>query len=335
MITFIHLFPRIASFANLDLACRKAALGKKHQPEVAAFLLRSEPELLRLREELLQGTYRPGRYRTFHLQEYAKKREISAAPFRDRVVHHAFCQVVEPLFDPRFIFHSYACRAGKGTHRAVRCCQKWLRQNRYVFQADIVQYFASIDHRVLLNILAQKMRDARVMKLVELIVHSWRPEEGRGVPIGNLTSQLFANLYLNELDSFVKFRLRRRHYLRYMDDFLLFGDTKEDLWDCERHIRRFLNERLRLSLHQRKTLVYPCESGVPWLGFCVDAHYRRISPANVRRFLRRVKLFKRRYVRGDIPFNELPQAVRRWINHARHGDTYCLRKRLFRSLVLP
>ena len=335
MITFRNLFSRIVSFENLNEACHKAALGKRHQGDIADFLVNREPELFRLQAELQSGTYRPGRYHTFHLQEYAKEREISAAPFRDRVVHHAICQVIEPLFDPRFIFHSYACRKDKGTHRAIRCCQTFLRQHRYVFQADIVQYFASINHGALLSILAKKIRDGRTMNLARLIVYSWQPNAGRGVPIGNLTSQFFANLYLNELDHFVTFDLHQCHYLRYMDDFLLFGDTKEELWDCERRIRRFLDERLRLSLHQRKTLVFPCYAGVPWLGFRVFDSVRRILPGNIRRFRRRMRRLKMSYARGDVPFEELPQAVRRWINHARHGDTYCLRKRIFSCLLLP
>lgn len=334
MITFSGLFPRIASFQNLLVACHKAALGKRHQEDIANFLVNREPELLRLQAELLSGTYRPGTYRTFTLQEYAKKREISAAPFRDRVTHHAFCQVVEPIFDRRFFFHSYACRKEKGTHRALSCCQTFLRQHRYVLQADIVQYFASINQRALLSILAKKMGDAQVMQLAELIVHSWRPDLGRGVPIGNLTSQFFANLYLNELDSFVKFQLRRKHYLRYMDDFLLFGDSKEELRDCEGRIRRFLGEELHLSLHRRKTLVYPCLAGVPWLGFHVYGNVRRIQAGNIRRFRRRMKRLQQRCWRGDVAFEELPEAVRRWINHARHGDTYCLRKKLFSRMYL-
>ena len=334
MITFRNLYPRIISLENLNLACHKAALGKKHQEDIADFLVNREPELFRMQEELASGMYRPGSYRTFRLQEYVKKREISAAPFRDRVVHHAFCNIVEPLFDRRFFFHSYACRNGKGSHRAIRCCQTFLRQNKYVFQADIVQYFASINHGALLSILAKKIRDRQTMNLAGLIVHSWQPELGRGVPIGNLTSQFFANLYLNELDSFVKFHLCEKHYLRYMDDFLLFGNDKEDLWRCRRDIEQFLSENLGLSLHQRKTLVFPCAAGVRWLGFRVYDNVRRINPENIRRFRRRMKRLQRRCWRGDIPFEELPEAVRRWINHAGHGDTYCLRKKLFSSLYL-
>ncbi len=335
MITFHNLFPCIISFENLDEACHDAALGKKHQEAVSDFLVNREPELLRLRKELLTGTYRPGPYRTFHLREYAKEREISAAPFRDHVVHHAFCQVVEPLFDRGFLFHSYACRREKGTHRAIKCCQTFLRQNRYVFQADIVQFFASVNQQRLLHILAHKIRDRHTMALAGLIVHSWRPDIGRGVPIGNLTSQVFANLYLNELDSFVKCRLRKKHYLRYMDAFLLFEHDREDLRRCRRKIGQFLSENLVLSLHRRKTLIFPCTVGVPWLGFRVFDNVRRVNPGNIRRFRRRMRRLKTRYARGAVPFEELPQAVRRWINHALHGDTYCLRKRLFASLLLP
>ncbi|MDP3997304.1 MAG: reverse transcriptase/maturase family protein [bacterium] len=333
MVTFNNLFPRLITFQNLHAACHEAAKGKKHTTSAADFLVHQEKEIFLLQRELVNGTYRPGAYRTFELQEYSKKRKISAAPFRDRVIHHAFCQVVEPIFDPRFIYHSFACRTDKGTHLALKNCQQYVRLNSHVFQGDIVQYFASIHHRILLEILAKKIKDPRVMNLATLIVRSWHPKTGRGVPIGNLTSQFFANLYLNELDYFIKFHLRQKHYLRYMDDFLLFGQNKHELQWCREVINVFLREKLALDLHPRKSLVYSRAVGVPFLGFRTFDRYRRVKPENIKRFLKRIKKLKQQYQQNKIEFKALPEAVRRWINHARYGDTYCLRKSLFKQMI--
>ena len=240
-----NLWPRMISFRNLLLASHKAKRGKRFRPSVAEFEFRLEPELLRLQEELRDKTYRPGNYRSFYIYE-PKKRLISAAPYRDRIVHHALTGILEPIFEPTFIYDSYACRRGKGTHAAVDRCQQFARQFRYVLKADIRKFFPSMDHEILKERIARKIKDPGVLWLAALLIDHSNPQEPvfdwfagddlftpserrRGTPIGNQTSQFFANVYLDPLDHFVKERLGIKGYVRYVDDFLLFSDDRRQL----------------------------------------------------------------------------------------------------------
>ena len=228
-------FERIGSFENLLLAWRKAARGKRGNPATAAFEHGLADHLLGLQAELLAGHYAPGRYVHFHVHE-PKRRKISAAPFRDRVVHHALCNVIEPRFERRFIADSYANRVGKGTHRAVARFKELAGRYRYVLRADVVQHFASIDHAILRATLATEISEPDVMGLVDVVlaggdgVHAeeyrqvWFPGDDllaacrpRGLPIGNLTSQFWSNCYLHPLDMFVRNDLRCTAYLRYAE----------------------------------------------------------------------------------------------------------------------
>lgn len=210
MKTYNHLFQRICSYENLLNAARKAQRGKRFQTEVAYFNFHLEKELYRLQEELQTQMYRPGTYHEFYIYE-PKLRKISAAPYRDRVVHHALCNVIEPIFDRTFIFDSYACRKGKGTHKAVNRFTDFSRKNSYVLKCDIKKYFPSIDHAILKTLFRRKIRDAQVLWLMDLIVDGSNLQEyvydyfegddllipltrKRGIPIGNLTSQFFAKV---------------------------------------------------------------------------------------------------------------------------------------------
>jgi retron-type reverse transcriptase len=268
-----NLFERICTWGNLYLAWRNAARGKRGREPAARFEYRLEDNLLQLQQELQDQTYRPGAYHSFTIHE-PKRRLISAAPFRDRVVHHALCNVIEPIFERSFISDSYANRVGKGTHRALDRCQAFARRFRYVLQCDVRQFFPSIDHAVLRDILSRKIADPDVMWLVDRIVESgigvlaeeydvvyfpgddlWAVERPRGLPIGNLTSQFWANCYLNPFDHFVKRELRCKGYLRYVDDFLLLADDKATLWAWrETLIERLAQYRLSVGRLERSTL---------------------------------------------------------------------------------
>lgn len=270
MKSYTNLYERVFSFENLLLSAREARKGKRYRDYAIKFYLDLEKNLLSLQEDLLTKTYSLGSYREFYIEE-PKKRLISAAPYRDRVIHHALCNVIEPLFEPGFIYDSYACRKEKGTHRAIDRCQKFLRKSRYALKCDIVSYFPSIDHEILLGIMARKIRDRSLIELIGKILKSrvfsteldWREtedlfcprERSKGIPIGNLTSQFFANVYLNELDHFVKDDLREKYYLRYVDDFLIFGDDKKHLFKVRDEIAAYL-KNLRLLLHPRKSVVF-------------------------------------------------------------------------------
>ena len=259
-------FARIVAWDNLWAAYRQAARGKRARDSTARFEHRLADRLLELQDELQTRRYRPGLYRHFFIHE-GKRRKISAAPFRDRVVHHALCNAIEPAFEHRFIVDSYANRVGKGTHRAVDRLQQFARRYRYVLRLDIVKHFPSLDHAILRERLAEVIGDDEILWLVDTILASgvgvldeeysmvWFPGDDllaacrpRGLPIGNLTSQFWSNGYLDPFDHFVERELRCPVYVRYVDDFALFGDSKRELWGWKRAIVERL-ARLRLTVH--------------------------------------------------------------------------------------
>ena len=336
------LFGKLVDFQNLLAASRKARRGKRFKNGVLKFEFGLERELLGLQGELVNGTYAPGPYRRFTVHE-GKKREICAAPYRDRVLHHALCGVLEPVLEPAFYHHSYACRKDKGTHLAILAASRWARSSRYVLKCDIVKFYPSTDHGILKAMLARKIRDREVLRLCELVIDSWREtgnvayfpdddlftpvERPRGIPIGNLTSQFFANVYLTGMDHFIKEELRCRKYLRYMDDFLVFGDGREELAEARDGIVRYL-ETVRLRLHGGKSRVYRCEDGVGFLGFRIFPGFRLLNRDNVRRVRRRFKRMSGAYSKGLLSPGQVSGSVRSWVAHAEWGNTFRLRKRV-------
>ena len=350
--TFKNLYPRISSYANLYWAYRAARLnGKRSKPNVAAFEYNLEAELRQLEEALTQKTYQPGPYYHFYVYE-RKKRKISAAPFRDRVVHHALCNIIEPIFEKRFIHDSYACRVGKGTHRAIERAQEYARRYPYALQCDVAQFFPSIDHAVLRDLLARYIADEDALWLIDRILKSgesaltdeyamqyfpgddlFAVNRPRGLPIGNLTSQFWANVYLNELDYFVKHQLHCPAYVRYADDFVLFSNDKAQLHAWRTAIIAFL-QTLRLRLHEDKAAVFKTRGGFTFLGFRLLPYYRRLRKDNARAFARRLRGMRDAYAAGELPLEEMTARVRSWIAHARFGNTYRLRGRIFQTVIL-
>jgi hypothetical protein len=349
MKTYRNLYPQIYDFANLYMAYRAARRAKRGRAEVMRFEACAAEQVLVLKDELRTETYCPGGYRHFFIYE-PKRRKISAAPFRDRVVHHALHQVLEPIWERKFIHDSYACRPGKGTHRALDRCTQWVRQYRYVLQCDVAKFFPTIDHAILLAILGRTIADAPTMRLCAAIVESgvgvlddqreprwfsgddlFAPLRPQGLPIGNLTSQFWANVFLNELDHFAKRELRCHAYLRYADDVLLFADDKPTLRTWLGELRAFCAERLRLHLHDGKCQVYPTASGVPFLGFRHLGTHRRLKRPSVVRFQRRLRAMRRAYTAGQISRAKVGERIQSWCAHAAHGDTYRLRARLLRG----
>ncbi|MFN7920410.1 MAG: reverse transcriptase domain-containing protein [Bryobacteraceae bacterium] len=335
---------RLTSLENLFGAAHRAAAGKRSRPDVAAFRANLEPELHRLHRQLLDGSYRPGPYRTFRIVD-PKPRLISAAPFRDRVVHHAFTNIVEPVFERRFVPYSFACRSGFGTHRALAHARQACARYSHVLKCDVRKYFPSIDHAFLRDLLARAIDCPDTLRLAALIIESSNPQEEvlhyfpgdtlftpherrRGLPLGNQTSQFFANVYLNPMDHMIVRNLRPGAYARYVDDFLLFSDSKAELAEMLHRIREFLY-RYRLTLHPGKSRVYQCRDGFPFLGFRLFPTHARLARANVVRFRRRLKKLSTQYHAGLIDRDEVTQCVRSWIGHAMHGDTWRLREQIF------
>jgi len=342
-----NLFEAIASFPALMEAARRAARGKRAKPGAAAFLANLEKEVLRLERQLKDGSYRPGRYKTIEIYD-PKHRIVSAAPFPDRVVHHAFCAVCEPLFERGFIGDSYANRTGKGTHRAIARYEKFRNRYRHVLRCDIYRYFPAIDHEILKRDIRRRIACERTLALADLIIDNSNPQEPvpvyypgddlftpferrRGLPIGNLSSQFFANVYLDGLDHFCKEVLRAKGYLRYVDDFALFHDAPGQLEDWRRRIARFLEGR-RLRLHPRKTQVAATSEAAAFLGFVLlPGGWRRLPEDNVRRFRNRLRGLRARWRLGLVTREEVERRIGAWVAHAEHANTWRLRQAVFRD----
>jgi hypothetical protein len=347
----------MCSWDNLLLAYRRASKGKRGHPNVAAFEHRLEDNLLALQANLIGQTYTPGGYISFFIHE-PKRRLISAAPFRDRVTHHALCNLIEPIFERSFIYYSYANRVGKGTHRALNRCQQFARRFRYALQCDIKQFFPSIDHVILRETLARRIDDVRVMWLIDQILSSgvgvlseaydrvyfpgddlFAANRPRGLPtpalaharsagasVGNLTSQFWANVYLNPFDHFVKRELRCPAYERYVDDVLLFADDKPVLWAWREAVVERL-ARLRLTIHpgaQPRSV----DEGIPFLGFTVYPNRRRLKRRKGVHFQRRLRRLSAAYAGGEIDLDAVTSSVHGWVNHVRYANTVGLRKAL-------
>ena len=265
-----NLWSNIIDFDNLLFASRKAQRGKRFQENVLRFNYDLEAELFDIRDELMEKTYQPGEYKTFEIYE-PKKRMISAAPYRDRVVHNALCNVIESIFEKSFIYDSYANRKEKGTHKALDRFVKYFRSSQYVLKCDIVKYFPSIDHEILKNLLRRKIKCKDTLWLINLIIDNSNPqipaneyfegddlftpfERKKGLPIGNLTSQFFANIYLNQLDHFIKDELGIKKYVRYVDDFAVFSDDKLFL--------KKLRQKIELELEKYRLRIHPVKSQI-------------------------------------------------------------------------
>jgi retron-type reverse transcriptase len=344
-----NLWPQVTSWENLLASAHAAARGKRPRPDVARFLHELESNLCALQRELEEGTYRPGAYRTFWIHD-PKSRQISAAPFRDRVVHHALTRVLEAVFEPRFMDFSFASRKGFGQHRALKKARNACQRYRYVLKCDIRKYFPSIDHAILKDLIRRAIKCRRTLELVDRIIDGSNEQEEviqyfpgdslftpferrRGLPIGNQTSQFFANVYLNPLDHFALRELRPALYLRYVDDFVLFGDDKRELGSMADRIREFLNT-LRLSPHERKFHIYCCAGGVTLLGWRLLPHQARLARPNVLRMRRRLKKMAALYHAGLLRLDEVQGRVRAWLGHAAFGDTWRLRQNLFAQFIL-
>ncbi len=264
-------------------------------------------------------------------------------------MHHALTDVLEPIFERTFIFDSYACRSGKGTHAAVRRAHQLSRRFRYVWKADIRKFFPSLDHEILKSLVARKIKDPHVMWLVDTIIdHSnpqepvtmWFPgddlftaaERRRGIPIGNQTSQFFANVYLDPMDHFIKERLRAGGYVRYVDDFLVFSNDKVFLHDCRERLMDFLTG-LRLKLHPTKNTVFPVTEGIRFLGYRVFPTHRLLIKENVRRFRRRARKMQRDFAIRKLDWADVRQRLMSWVGHARQADTHLLCERTLAKIT--
>ncbi|MDP3947768.1 MAG: reverse transcriptase/maturase family protein, partial [bacterium] len=277
-------------------------------------------------------------------------RAIKAAPFRDRVVHHALCNIIEPILDRGFVYDSYACRRGKGTHAAILRLEYFIKSLRssqrerkcgaatpldsrearhltgqvYCLKCDISKYFDNVDHEILLGMLRRKIQDEDILWLLREIIAS----NPKGIPIGNLTSQLFANVYLNELDHFVKRELREKCYIRYLDDFLILGLDKKRLHEDKERIKTFLRDRLKLAMHSKKTEIFPIDRGVDFLGYVVRDGRRFLRKSTIKRFIKKKRCHEAMVQNGKRTEASLQNVRASWRGYASFADSYKLMEKL-------
>lgn len=330
-----NLFEKACSFENLYQAFKKAMKGSGKSAEACGFEFHLEHHLFELQRELLAGCYRPARYRYFKILE-PKERIISVAAFRDRVVHHAVVTVLEPVFERVFIHDSYATRKEKGTHKCVRRAQEFMRKNRYYLKFDINKYFENMDHTILLGLIERKIKDKRLLDLIRVIIansdESKGEHTGKGLPIGNLTSQFFANIYLDVFDHYIKDELGLKAYVRYMDDCVIFLDGKERLKEILRLLTVYFEKRLCLKLKDSATMLNTRLNGLPFLGFRVFPSLLRIKRENIKRLKTKLNLREKEFRSGIIDEEKYSMSLASMIGYVCFADSLNLRKRIFSEM---
>ena len=323
-----NIYEQIYSMKNLILAWKKARKGKTKKKDVIDFERNIRRNLLKLREELLKQTYKPESLVTFILRD-PKTRKISKSVFRDRIVHHILVRVIEPIFDKSFIYDSCANRIGKGNLFALKRFELFkrrvtynLKSEAFCLKADIKHYFQEVNHEILLMIIKRKITDEKVIQLIWKILKNYLDKSNnQGMPLGNLTSQFFANVYLNELDYFVKHKLRAKYYIRYVDDFVILHESKGQLECWKNKIDEFLNKELNLELHPDKSKIISLSRGIDFIGFRNFYHFRLLRKRNKRSMKRKIKLFHG----GEITKEKFVEIFQGWHAYAKLANSYKLK----------
>lgn len=353
MKTYKNIYEQIISFENLILAWMNARRGKTKKPYVIEFEKELFYNLMALHYELLYQTYKPKPLKTFILRD-PKTRKISKSDFRDRIVHHAIVNVLEPIFDKTFIYDSWANRVGKGNLYALERFDSFVRKvsqngkvngifnanqiKGYCFKADIKHYFDTVNHEILLNIVSKKIADDNVICLIRCMLNanfeSQRERvisdlQGVGMPLGNLTSQFFGNVYLNELDYFIKHELKAKYYLRYVDDFVILHGSKTQLEEWKLKIDLFLRDKLKIELHPQKSRVISLSKGVDFVGFRYHYFYTLLRKRNIRKMLRRIADFEN----NEVSYSQLMQSFTGWQGYSLQANTFRLRKKMLKRVA--
>ncbi len=343
MKTYKSLYQKIYNLSNLILAWRKARKGKTKKDYVIEFEKDLRENLLELQKELKDQVYRPKPLKTFILRD-PKTRKISKSSFRDRIVHHALVRVIEPIFDKTFIYDSYANRKGKGNLKTIKRLDSflkkvsrngqikgWFNNNQikgYCLKADIKHYFQEVNQYILLRIIEKKVKDIKVIWLINIILKNFDDKE-KGMPLGNLTSQFFANVYLNELDYFVKHVLKTKYYIRYVDDFVILHNSKEQLEIWKQEINNFLKKELELELHREKSRIISLSKGIDFVGFRNFYYFRLLRERNLKNMLNKVKMFSD----GKLNYEKLLESFQGWQAYAKWADAYKLKERILSVII--
>jgi len=330
--TMKNVYENALSFHNLLLAHKRARRGKREKRKVIQLELILEQELLQLEMELFNCIYKHGKYYSFKIYE-PKERVIMASEYRDRIVHQWYVEsFIKPYFVPQFINTTYACIEGRGMHKASKDLQKAMRtckkkwKNYYILKMDVAKYFPNIDKRILWDILKRKMKDKKLLWLTREILLS--TEGMLGLPLGNYTSQVFANIYLNELDQFAKHKLKCKYYFRYMDDIVILLTTKNIANNTLNDITTFLQDSLKLKLNS-KTRVFKDVQGVNFCGYKINEKRLKIRHTSKCRMKRRLKKYTKLLKEERITIPDIQRSIAGWLGYAKHADSYNLRKSMF------
>jgi len=354
MKTYNNLYPEIYNLSNLLLAWRKARKGKTKKSYVIRFEKDLIKNLLKLQKELIEQTYYPLPLKTFILRD-PKTRKISKPDFRDRIIHHALFRVIELIFDKTFIYDSCANRKGKGNLFALKRFYQFIKKisgngiiiknkfndKNFVYgfclKADIKHYFQEVNHEILIEIIRKKVKDEKVIWLIKqilgniLIGDEKLEKENKGMPLGNLTSQFFANVYLNELDYFVKHKLKSKYYIRYVDDFVILHSSKSQLKIWKQKIKEFLIKELKIELHPDKSRIISLSKGIDFVGFRNFYYFKLLRKRNIDNM--QVKIEK--YRKGRISKEKLLESFQGWQAYARWANSFKLRKQIIKNIYKP
>lgn len=330
-----NIFGRISSSESLFIAWEEFRKGKQSRKDVMEFEMRLEQNLFQLQRELQSGAYKHGSYHAFTICD-PKQRLIHKATVRDRIVHHAVFAALKPIFEPTFIAHSFSCRKNKGTHRGIDALEGMLRRASrndtrpcYALKCDIHHFFATVDHIILLGILEKRIKDEKLIALLGEIINSFASAdaisaEKKGIPIGNLTSQIFANIYMNEFDQFMKHSLKVKYYIRYTDDFVIVSHNERYLHSLLPLMRYFLEITLHLSLHPHKVSIRKFRQGIDFLGYIVLPHHRQMRLKTKRRMLRKLEDRVNAMVAGLLSEERAAQSLQSYLGVLSHADCYRL-----------
>lgn len=329
------LWQELCSYDNLFLAYKKARKHKTKRDYVIHFEKNLDDNLLLLRSELLLHSYQPLPLVSFIIRD-PKTRKISKSDFRDRIVHHALCNIIEPIFEGIFINDSYANRIGKGTLKAIERFDYFKRivsKNNavacYVFKGDIQRYFDAVDHQKLIEIISRKIKDKKILWLIKKIISNISEErKEKGMPLGNLTSQFFANVYLNELDLFVKHKLRVRYYIRYVDDFVILDKNKNLLEQFINEISCFLKNRLLIELHPAKSKITQLGQRLNFLGLRIFYYHKLLKKQNIVKMQKKMMFLKDKFNNSEISYDKLYDSLEGWLAYAKSANTYNLRRNI-------
>jgi RNA-directed DNA polymerase len=349
MKTYDNLYYEIISLPNIYRAYEKAIKGKKGKFKVLDFEENLHENLLDIHKELLDFSYEVSEYSEFYVNDY-KTRKVLAPKLRDSVIQHAIYNYLEEIYDETFIFDSFSCRKGKGTHKGFRRLRSFLHKHKnqdYFIKFDVSKYFYSIDQYKLIEIIGKKIKDSDLMTLLEKIIYSHKEEripahienfnfeeQRKGIPIGNLLSQLFANIYLNELDYFVKHNLKIEHYVRYVDDFVIIEKEKGNLGILCNILKYFLRECLFLKLENKKIQINKISFGIDFVGFVIFKRFIRVRTRNYRRFIKKLNVRLRLYHSKKLNILKLNASFESYLGHLSHSNSEKLKLRIIQIRVM-